>query len=84
MNLTSKLQALKEELKQREAEKDAAHNRIIVLKKLIKSTETLIRDAEEIFPEEKKLQGIEFPWAEKPENQEIKGLAKSDNGHLSV
>ena len=52
MNLTSKLQALKEELKQREAEKNAAHNRLVIIRRLIKSTESLIKDAELVFAEE--------------------------------
>lgn len=49
MDLNQKLKALKEELNQREAEKVAAHNRIIMLRRLIKSTESLIKDAESIF-----------------------------------
>jgi hypothetical protein len=52
MDLNQKLQALKDELNQRETEKNAAHNRIIVVKKLIKSTESLIKDAEEVFADE--------------------------------
>jgi hypothetical protein len=53
MNLSQKLQDLKNELKQREEEKNAAHNRIIILRALIKKAEALIVDAEKVFPEEK-------------------------------
>jgi ribosome-interacting GTPase 1 len=53
MNLTSKLQALKEELKLREAEKNTAHARIILLRRKIKEFERVMKEAEPFFEEEK-------------------------------
>jgi translation initiation factor 2B subunit (eIF-2B alpha/beta/delta family) len=52
MNLSQKLQDLKNELKQREEEMTSCKNRAIVLRRLIKSTESLIKDAEEVFADE--------------------------------
>jgi uncharacterized protein (DUF342 family) len=53
MDLNQKLQDLKNELKQREAEKNAAHNRIILLRRKIKEFERVMKEAEPFFEEEK-------------------------------
>ena len=52
MDLTTKLQDLKNELKHREAEKDAAHARIILLRRKIKEFERVMDDAKPFFVEE--------------------------------
>lgn len=54
MNLTEKLNQLIAEKESQTNAKEAAHNRIIVLNRLIKSTESLIKDAEEVFASEAK------------------------------
>jgi hypothetical protein len=53
MNLTSKLSSLNKELEEQTKIEDRAHNRIIELRRLIKSAERLIKDANDIFSEEK-------------------------------
>jgi hypothetical protein len=52
MDLNQKLRALKEELNQREAEKNAAHARIILLRRKIKEFERVMKEAEPFFEEE--------------------------------
>jgi chaperonin cofactor prefoldin len=75
MNLSQKLQDLKDELKQREAEKDAAHNRMIILRRKIKEFERVMDEAKPFFEED----NVHYNTG----NQAV-DLAKSDNGHLSV
>jgi hypothetical protein len=60
MNLTEKLRALKEELNQREAEKNAAHARIILLRRKIKEFERVMKEAEPFFEEEISVDGIKI------------------------
>jgi hypothetical protein len=53
MNLSLKLESLNKELEEQTKIEDRAHNRIIELRRLIKSAERLIKDANDIFSEEK-------------------------------
>jgi hypothetical protein len=60
MDLNQKLQDLKNELKQRESEKKAAHNRIILLRRKIKEFERVMKEAEPFFEEEISVNGIKI------------------------
>jgi hypothetical protein len=52
MDLHQKLKDLTEEKAQQLIAEDKAHARVIQLNRLIKATENLIKDAEEVFKEE--------------------------------
>lgn len=64
MDLLEKLKSLHQEKQQQIAAEDKAHARVIQLNRLIKATENLIKDAEEVFKEEEQKEFVDALYAE--------------------